>query len=296
MGASIEGPDGGERLPIAITGGRLSGIDFSSPVASAQVKTALVLAGMQAEGTTTYAEPQPSRDHTERMLKYLGASIEESADRLIVKSTYLQNASSLSVPGDLSSAAFALVAAAVVPGSEVRITGVGLNPTRTGILDVLRVFGAEVLVDGVEEVCGEPRGTVTVRPGDRRPVEVAGSDIVRTIDELPLVGVLGAFAEGETVIRDAAELRVKESDRIATLAQGLTAMGATVETFADGMSIKGHGDLSGGTVHSRGDHRIAMALAVAGLAAKGETEIDGWDAVGVSYPEFLADIEALIEG
>jgi 3-phosphoshikimate 1-carboxyvinyltransferase len=295
MGASISGENRGERLPLSIQGGALHGIDFASPIASAQVKTALILGGMQAAGSTIYREPELSRDHTERILKYLGASIEQSSDRLIIKSTYLQNASSLSVPGDLSSAAFALVAAAIVPGSEVRVTGVGLNPTRTGILDALRDFGAEVEIGDLEEVCGEPRGTVTVRAADRRGIEIAGADVVRTIDELPLVGVLGAFAEGETTIRDAAELRVKESDRIATLAAGLTAMGARVETFADGMSINGLGSIQGGSAESKGDHRIAMALAVAGLAAEGETAIDGWEVVGVSYPEFLSDLDPLME-
>jgi 3-phosphoshikimate 1-carboxyvinyltransferase len=293
MGASIAGE--GEHLPLEISGGGLRGIGYASRVASAQVKTALILAGMQAAGETVYSEPEISRDHTERILKYLGASIEESADQLIIKSTYIQNASSLSVPGDLSSAAFALVAAAILPGSEVTITGVGLNPTRTGILDVLTDFGAAVEIEGLKEVCGEPRGTVTVRAGDRRPIQVAGGLIVRTIDELPLVGVLGAFAEGETVVRDAAELRVKESDRIATLAAGLEALGARVETFPDGMSIKGPSKLRGAAVDPKGDHRIAMALAVAALGAEGQTEVSGWEAVGVSYPEFLSDLESLIE-
>jgi 3-phosphoshikimate 1-carboxyvinyltransferase len=295
MGARVEGGDDGGHLPLMIRGGALEGIEFKSQVASAQVKTAVLLAGLQASGRTAVEEPVPSRDHTERVLTYLGVPIERSADQLIVKSTYIQNASSLSVPGDLSSAAFLLVAAAILPGSEVTVVEVGLNPTRTGILDVLRAFGAEVEIEGLKELSGEPRGTVTVRPGDRRPVEIAGRAIVRTVDELPLVGILGAFAEGETVIRDAAELRVKESDRIAALAAGLGALGIEVETLPDGMVVHGPARIRGAAVESMGDHRIAMALAVAALAADGETAISGWEAVGVSYPEFLDDLNGLIE-
>ena len=295
MGASIEGGPEGSRLPLSITGGKLVGIDHDSPVASAQVKTAVMLAGLQASGATSLGEPAPSRDHTERLLMYLGVPIERSTDRLIVKSTDIRNASSLSVPGDLSSAAFLLVAAAIVPGSEVTVHDVGLNPTRTGILDVLARFGAGVEITGVIEVSGEPRGSVTVRAGGAGPVEVSGADVVRTVDELPLVALLGAFAEGETIIQDAAELRVKESDRIATTAAGLAAMGVPVEILPDGLVVKGPARLRGTRVDSAGDHRIAMALAVAALSAEGDTEILGWESVRVSYPEFLDDLAVLVE-
>ena len=295
MGAAIQGAGESETLPLVVHGGPLRGIEFHSSVASAQVKTAILLAGLQAAGTTLVGEPARSRDHTERLLQYVGVLIEKSADQLIVKSTNIHNASSLSVPGDLSSAAFLLVAAAILPGSEVRVHDVGLNPTRTGILDLLGGFGASVTIEETSEVCGEPRGTVLVRPGDRRPLDVSGSEIVRAIDELPLVGVLGAVAEGETVIRDAAELRVKESDRIATLAAGLAAMGVEVVIRPDGLIIRGPARLKGARVDSGGDHRIAMALAVAALAAEGETEITGWESVGVSYPEFLGDLNQLVE-
>jgi 3-phosphoshikimate 1-carboxyvinyltransferase len=293
MGATIEAVD--DRLPLVIRGNELAGIDYRSPVASGQVKTAILLAGLQARGATAFEEPSLSRDHTERMLEYLGVPIERSTDRLIVKSTNIRNASSLSIPGDLSSAAFLLVAAAILPGSQVSVLDVGVNPTRAGILDVLRRFGADVDVVNRRDVCGEPRGDVTVRAGDRRQVDISGEEIARTIDELPLVAVLGAFAEGESTIRDAAELRVKESDRISTLAAGLRAMGADVRVFDDGLAVKGPATLRGTKVETAGDHRIAMALAIAGLAADGPTEISGWESVAVSYPEFNLDLASLAE-
>jgi 3-phosphoshikimate 1-carboxyvinyltransferase len=295
MGAVIEGPQGGDRLPLRVRGGRLRGICHRMPVASAQVKSCLLLAGLQAAGETEIEVPAPSRDHTERLLRYLGAPLRQERNRLIVQSTDLHNASELSVPGDLSSAAYALAAAAILPGSEVRVDDVGLNPTRTGFLDVLRRFGATVQILGEREECGEPRGTVLVRAGDRRPVQVAGVEVPRAIDELPLVAVLGTVAEGETVIADAAELRVKESDRIATLAAALVAMGASVEVRPDGLVVRGPARLRGATVNAAGDHRIAMALAVAALAASGETVIEGWESVHVSYPRFLEDLERLVE-
>ncbi len=296
MGATIDGAERGAHLPLRVRGGSLRGIEHRSPVASAQVKTCLMLAGMQASGETVALEPVTSRDHTERMLEYLGVPIERSPNRVVVKSTNFQNASSLSVPGDLSSAAFLLVGAAILPGSEVVVQDVGLNPTRTGILDVLERFGAEVTLANVREVCGEPRGTVTVRAADRRPVEVAGADVVRTVDELPLVAILGAYADGGyTVIADAGELRLKESDRIATVAAGLRAMGASLESTDEGLGIRGTGGLRGAEVDAAGDHRIAMALAVAGLAATGETSIAGWESVAVSYPGFLNALEDLVQ-
>ncbi|MEX2556404.1 MAG: 3-phosphoshikimate 1-carboxyvinyltransferase [Actinomycetota bacterium] len=294
MGAGIDGGEDGRYLPLRVRGGDLDGIEHRSPVASAQIKTCLMLAGMQASGETAIEEPGASRDHSERMLEYLGVSIVRSPNRVVVKSTNIQNASSLSVPGDLSSAAFLLVGAAILPGSEVTVHDVGLNPTRTGILEVLERFGARVETSEVREVCGEPRGTVTVRAGDRRPVSIGGADIVRTVDELPLVAVLGAYAEGETVLADAAELRVKESDRIATMASGLRAMGAQIDTTPDGLVVRGIGGLRGAAVEAAGDHRIAMALAIAGLGAEGPTQVSGWESVAISYPGFLSAVEDLL--
>jgi 3-phosphoshikimate 1-carboxyvinyltransferase len=295
MGALIDGGEGGGYLPLRVRGGDLAGIEHRSPVASAQIKTCLMLAGMQASGETAIEEPGTSRDHSERMLEYLGVSIERSPNRVVVKSTNIQNASSLSVPGDLSSAAFLLVGAAILPGSEVTVHDVGLNPTRTGILDVLERFGARVETSDLREVCGEPRGTVTVRAGDRRPVSIGGAEIVRTVDELPLVAVLGAYAEGDSILADAAELRVKESDRIASMASGLRAMGAQVDTTPDGLVVRGAGGLRGAAVDAAGDHRIAMALAIAGLGAEGPTQVSGWESVAISYPGFLPAVEDLLE-
>lgn len=295
MGARIEGAGDGDRLPLEVRGGALAGITHRSDVASAQVKTCMLIAGLQATGETSFQEPATSRDHTERLLRFLGVSIDKLTDRLTVKATNIRNASSLSIPGDVSSAAFLLVAAAILPGSEITVRDVGLNPTRTGILDVLKRFGAEVAVINERQVCGEPRGDVTVRPGDRKSVVVEGADVPRTVDELPLVAVLGAFAEGETVIADAAELRIKESDRISTMAAGLSAMGAMVEMMPDGLSIKGPAKLRGARVDPAGDHRVAMALAVAALGADGPSEIAGAECVSVSYPKFWEDLERLSE-
>jgi 3-phosphoshikimate 1-carboxyvinyltransferase len=200
----------------------------------------------------------------------------------------------LDIPGDLSSAAFLLVAAALLPGSDLRVTGVGVNPTRAGILDALRRFGAQVDLEDGSEACGEPRATIRVRAGDRRALHIGAADVPAMIDELPLVAILGAFAEGETVIEGAAELRVKESDRIATTAAGLAALGVPVRTSPDGVVVTGNGRAGGGVVDSGGDHRIAMGFAVAGLGADAEVTIRGWDAVGVSYPSFASSLASIL--
>lgn len=293
MGATIDGAAGGDRLPLVVRGGPLKGLELRLEVASAQVKTALILAGLQADGETAISEPHQSRDHTERMLAFLGARVRKDGNRVVVESTNLQVDTSLRIPGDLSSAAFLLVAAAIRPGSKVRIRDVGLNPTRTGILDALSRFGAEVRISDVREVCGEPWGTVTVKAGERKGISIASGDVPRTIDELPLVAVLGAVAEGKTVIEGAAELRVKESDRVAAILEGLTTMGAQIEALPDGFVVHGPSRLIGSHVDAHRDHRVAMALAIAALAAEGETVIEGWESVAVSYPEFDRDLDAL---
>ncbi|HLW17277.1 MAG TPA: 3-phosphoshikimate 1-carboxyvinyltransferase [Actinomycetota bacterium] len=293
MGASISGEDDGDHAPLVVAGGRLHGVAHTLPIASAQVKSALLLAGLLAQGETSVEEPAPSRDHTERLLEYLGVPIARSGKRLIVKSTNVQNAK-VTVPGDLSSAAFFLVAAALLPDSAVEITGVGVNPTRTGVLDVLRMFGARVEVGDVIEESGEPRGTVRVSHGDRRSLDLAGEMVVTALDELPLVAVLATAAEGETVVRDAAELRVKESDRVATIVNGLSRMGAEISSRPDGFVVRGPTPLRGAEVDAAGDHRIAMALAVAALTADGPTAISGWDSVAVSYPGFEQDLGRLV--
>jgi 3-phosphoshikimate 1-carboxyvinyltransferase len=293
MGAEIAGIQGGEYAPLQVTGGLLSGRAHVLPVASAQVKSALLLAGLLAAGETSVIEPAPSRDHTERLLRYLGVQVVSSRNQLSVKSTNIQNAS-VTIPGDISSAAFLLVAAALLPGSEIAVEKVGVNPTRTGILDILRSFGARVEISDLEDESGEPRGTVRIRAGDRRPLDVSGDLVVAALDELPLIAILGSVAEGETVVQDATELRVKESDRIAAIVGGLTRMGADIEGTPDGFVVRGPRKLRGATVDAAGDHRIAMALAVAALTAEGETTITGWDSVGISYAGFERDLEHLV--
>ncbi len=297
MGADIVGEDEGDHAPLTVSGRSLTGVDHDLAIASAQVKSALLFAGLRATGPTSIREPAPSRDHTERMLRFLGVPIDVSSDRLIVEAIDLQSDISIDIPGDVSSAASFLVAGAIVPGSTVRVEGVGVNPTRIGILEILDRYGADVAVEDVAEISGEPRGTVTVRAADRRPVEVAAPLTVAALDELPLVAVLGAFAEGTTVVRDAAELRVKESDRIAAVVGELSALGIDIEGTSDGFLVHGRGGAgtAGARVSAHGDHRIAMALAVAALAvAEGTTVIDGWDVVDVSYPGFAEDLAALV--
>lgn len=296
MGASFDG----ESAPIRIRGGRLHGIDYASPVASAQVKSSVLLAGLGAEGTTTIREPSLSRDHTERMLKALGVKVGTglSADGRSPFATVAGGATwdgfRFRVPGDISSAAFWLVAAAAKAGSEVTLLDVGINPTRTGILDVLDACGADWFISGERDEMGEPVADVTVRGGaPLKAFAIAGDLVPRLIDEVPVLAVLATQCDGVTTIRDAAELRVKESDRIAKVADGLRAMGAKVEAHADGLSIEGPAPLRATRIDADGDHRIAMAFAVAGLLADGRTVIDGADAIATSYPAFEADMWSL---
>lgn len=294
MGATVTTSEHGT-APVVIRGSSLRGIQYQLPVPSAQIKTALIFAGMHADGETIVSGGASSRDHTERMLRYLNASIDGDPDRLIIKSTQLQNAEAIDIPGDLSSAAFLLVAAALTPGSDLAVRGLGVNRTRAGILRVLDSFGAHVTLEDETERCGEPVATVRVRAGDRRPLHIGASDVPALIDELPLVALLGAFAEGETMIEGAAELRVKESDRIATTAAGLAALGTPVRTQPDGMVISGTGRVGGGVVEAGGDHRIAMTFAVAGAAAEAPVTIRGWEAVAVSYPSFDRALASISE-
>ncbi|HEX8689322.1 MAG TPA: 3-phosphoshikimate 1-carboxyvinyltransferase [Solirubrobacterales bacterium] len=283
-----------DRLPpLRIEGAPLRGIAYELPVASAQVKSCLLFAGLLAEGETRIVEPLPTRDHSERMLAAAGAEVERADGAVAVRPAALLEPGEIVVPADFSSAAFFLVAALLVPGSEVELHGVGLNPTRTGLLAILERMGAEVEVEIAGERGGEPSGRIRVRSAALRGAEVGGAEIPLAIDELPLVALAACFAEGETTIRDAAELRRKESDRIATVAAALTALGAEVETSEDGMRIQGGGGLRGGEVDSHGDHRIAMIGAVAGLASREGVEVRGMDAAVVSYPGFEADLASL---
>lgn len=274
--------------PITVKGGPLRAITYAPEVASAQVKSAILLAGLQAEGVTTVHESHPTRDHTERFLSWLGAKVQIGDGTVSVSGTpdfFDRYGFEFTVPGDLSSAAFVLVAAVLCPDSEVEVRNLGLNPGRTGIIDVLAQMGAGLQVD-VELDSPEPVGRVTARSSALKGVQISGPMIPRTIDELPLVALAATQAEGTTVIRGAAELRAKESDRIAVLARNLTKMGAAVEELADGLVIEGPTRLSGGTVDASGDHRMAMTFAVAGLISKEPVTVRGWDAAAVSYPDF----------
>lgn len=289
MGAVIDGRSSGKLAPLAIRGGgaSLKAIEFASPVASAQVKSALLLCGLYADGVTTVSEPHKSRDHTERMLRYFGAEVSESGLSVSVRGRRpLTAGGPVVVPADISSAAFFMVAAAVVPGSDLLITNVGVNPTRTGIIDILRKMGADITLEKERDQAGEPVADVRIRHRPLRAVQINGDLVPRAIDEIPVLSVAAAYASGTTVIRDAAELRVKESDRIATIAAELRKMGVQIKEHPDGMEISGGSALAGARCDSHGDHRIAMSLAVAGLAARGETTIAGTEWIDTSFPGF----------
>jgi 3-phosphoshikimate 1-carboxyvinyltransferase len=290
LGALIDGASDATRAPLTVRGGGLVGERIELEVASGQVKTALVLAGLQAGGITEIAEPAPSRDHTERMLGALGAPLERVNHQTLRVSEGAPRPFELEVPGDPSSAAFFVVAAAIVSGSSIVIEGVSLNPGRTAYLDVLRAMGTHIEAHVTGEVLGEPIGEITVEAAPLRGTEIVSSEAI--VDELPVLAVAAAFADGVTEIRDAAELAVKESNRITTLQQELSRLGVAVESRADGLVVRG-GRPQGTTMTSHGDHRIAMAGAVAGSGAAGESTIRGWDAVAVSYPGFAEDLERL---
>ncbi len=292
MGARVEGR--GQRClpPVTITGGPLRAIEYEMPIASAQVKSAILLAGLQATGTTTVVEPAPSRDHTERMLRLFGAMVLQAYPKVAVTGPQCLRACEVHVPGDISSAAYFIAAALLVPGSEVTVEGVGVNPTRTGFLDILELMGARVeRLDPRQDA--EPVADLHITAHDLHGAEIGGELIPRAIDELPLVAVLATQAEGETTVRDAAELRVKESDRIAAMARGLRAMGADIEEREDGWVIRGPRRLHGVSIDAAFDHRVAMSFAVAGLVAEGETIIDGADAIATSFPDFADRLQSI---
>ncbi|MBC9783130.1 3-phosphoshikimate 1-carboxyvinyltransferase [Heliobacterium chlorum] len=297
MGAAIRGREGANKAPLAIYGTErpLKAIHYQSPVASAQVKSAILLAGLFADGKTRVTEPLLSRDHTERMLSSFGAKLNRLDQGLTteIESFPSLNGQEIEVPGDISSAAFLLVAASIVPGSELTLRNIGINPTRDGILDVLREMGANLHVENERLVAGEPVADITVQSASLKGTTVGGSIIPRLIDELPIIAVAALFAEGTTIIKDAAELRVKETDRIAVLAEELRKLGVTVEETPDGMIIPGNQQIQGGTVDSHGDHRIAMSLAVAGLLAADETVIHDAASIDVSFPGFAATLQSL---
>lgn len=285
MGAKVDGREG-KFCPLSITPSALHGITYEMPVASAQLKSAILLAGLYADGPTTVIEPAPSRDHTERMLRALGARVESDGCRVTIHAPLCLKAVDLEVPGDISSAAFFLVAGAIVPGSELTVQNVGINPTRDGVIEVLRAMGADITVTNRRDTA-EPVADLTVRASKLHGTEIGGSLIPRLIDELPVLAVAAAFAEGETVIRDAQELKVKESNRIAAMVSELTRAGADCTETADGMVIRGGRPLHGAPFESYGDHRVAMSMAVLALGAAGESEILNPKVVSISYPGFF---------
>ena len=321
MGARVDGRAGGRFAPVTIRGGDLQMLHHALPIASAQVKSALLLAGLRCG--VAVKEPRPSRDHTERMLARMGATLRRAPDsaepqrprrarRVATDPSQVMQVSTITgsdwlvllptdrlspldvdVPGDLSSAAFFLVAAAIVPGSDLRLRGVGVNPTRAGVIDALRAMGARIDVEPLDSPGAEPTADLRIRAGALQGTLIGGELSLRCIDEIPALAIAAAFAEGETIIRDAAELRVKESDRIARVVQGLRSMGVEVEELPDGMIIRGGGPRAAGLVDATGDHRIAMAFAVAGLAAPGGVQIVGAESITSSYPSFRADLERL---
>jgi 3-phosphoshikimate 1-carboxyvinyltransferase len=299
MGAEISGARGGERLPLAVlgNGGGLRGGEHEISVASAQVKSSLLFAGLFAHGPVEVVEPGRSRDHTERMFGALGVEVRAwdlagGARRVgIEPPERLEVPPEMVVPGDVSSAAFWVAAALVVPGSEVRIRGVGLNPTRAGFLDILRGMGAEVEASGVsEDRIGEPVGELVVRHSKLRGTSVRAEDVPGAVDELPLLALVGAFAEGETVVEGAGELRFKETDRISAVCEEFRKVGVEIEEREDGFVVRGTGGIRGGRASSRGDHRLAMGLGVAGLASREGVEVEDMGASSVSYPGFLEDL------
>ncbi|BAY94408.1 MULTISPECIES: 3-phosphoshikimate 1-carboxyvinyltransferase [unclassified Tolypothrix] len=296
MGAQIWGRKGNSLAPLAIAGQALKPIHYHSPIASAQVKSCILLAGLATEGKTTVTEPALSRDHSERMLRAFGAelSVDPETNSVTVTGPAQLFGQKVIVPGDISSAAFWLVAGAIVPGSELVVENVGVNPTRTGILEALELMGADIQLENQREVAGEPVADIRVRSSNLKSCTIAGDIIPRMIDEIPILAVAAVFAEGTTIIRDAAELRVKESDRITVMAQQLNKMGAKVSELPDGMEITGGTPLVGTDVDSHTDHRIAMSLAIAALVANGVTTIHRAEAAAISYPSFFQTLTAIV--
>lgn len=291
MGASLYGRDENRLLPIAIKGGDLEGIHYELPVKSAQVKSAILLAGLFAKSRTTIIEQTKTRDHTENLLQAFGADLHVSGLEVSITNARNLTGTSIYVPGDISSAAFHLGAAAIVPESHLTIAKVGLNETRTGIIDVLRQMGADLTITNEKTLNGEKIGDVTIKQTDLEGITISGDMIPRLIDELPLIALIATQANGKTVIRDAEELRVKETDRIAAVVDVLSTLGARIEETADGMIIKGRTSLTGGSISAYSDHRIAMMGAISSLITKEEVTIDDDASIAISYPNFLEDLK-----
>jgi 3-phosphoshikimate 1-carboxyvinyltransferase len=295
MGANIWGRENGARAPLAISGQNLKAIHYQSPVASAQVKSCIMLAGLMTDGETIITEPERSRDHSERMLAAFGAkvSLDLDTNTVGIKGGAKLVGQEVTVPGDISSAAFWLVAASIVPNSDLLIENVGINPTRTGILEILAEMGADITYENQREVTGEPVADLRVRSANLKACRIGGAVIPRLIDEIPILAIAASCAEGTTTIEDAAELRVKESDRIVAMVKEMTKMGANVTELPDGMAIVGGKSLVGAEVDSYNDHRVAMSLAIAALVAKGKTSINRAESAAISYPSFIPTLQSL---
>ena len=298
MGADIKSIDGNDCAPLAINSAssmsaKLQGIHYISPVASAQIKSCVLLAGLNAEGETSVTEPSLSRNHTELMLTEFGASITSNGNTATIQPNPNLKGKKVNVPGDISSAAYFIAAGLIVPNSEIVIKNVGINPTRDGILRVCRQMGANITLENVIDNGGEPVADLVVRYSELTGVEVGGTIIPTLIDEIPIIAVLACFAKGQTVIKDAAELKVKESNRIDVMVENLSKMGADITATADGMIIKGGRPLHGADIESKSDHRIAMSFAIASLLAEGNTVIQDAECVDISYPNFYSDLKSL---
>lgn len=293
MGAEIKGNTDRILAPLEIIGKKLSAIEYTLPVASAQVKSAIILAGLYADGETIIIEPEPTRDHTEIMLNYLGADIKKENDKIICKPVKELYAKDIIVPGDISSAAYFMVAAAICKDSEIIIKNVGLNDTRTGIITAMESMGANMEILNEHVVCGEKVGDIRICTSNLKGTIIGGKDIPRLIDEIPVIAVAACFADGQTIIKDAQELKVKESNRIKTVVCELTKMGANIKETSDGMIITGVKKLKGAEIESYNDHRIAMSMAIAGLCSDGETIIKNSECVDISFPNFFELIKNL---
>ena len=295
MGAMILGRKGGDFAPLAVNGTKLNPIDYTSPIASAQVKTAILLAGLYADGVTRVKEPHISRDHSERMLSFFGADLQREDNTIAISGGAKLEGRDIKIPGDISSAAFFIVAALITPDSEILLKQVGVNPSRTGVLDTLRKMGGDIRILNASEEWGEPVADILVKSSHLRGITIEGELVPRTIDEFPVLSIAASVAEGRTVFRDAHELRVKETDRIKAMACELNKFGVEVEEFDDGMSIFGRNDLQGCKCRSYGDHRVAMSLIVAGLRASGRTVVEDTSCIGTSFPDFEDKLFSLMQ-
>ncbi|MGN0439096.1 MAG: 3-phosphoshikimate 1-carboxyvinyltransferase [Lachnospiraceae bacterium] len=294
MGAHFKSLQADKCAPFEISGGKLKGIHYDSPVASAQVKSAILLAGLYADGITSVTEPSLSRNHTELMFESFGVDIKSEGTTATVKPATSLQAQKIEVPGDISSAAYFIVAGLITPNSEITIKNVGINPTRDGIITVCKNMGADITLSNIRDRIGEPIADITVKTSALHGCTIEGDIIPKLIDEIPIIAIMAAFAKGTTIIKDAQELKVKESNRIDVMVNSLSAMGADIEGTEDGMIIHGGKAIHGATIDSKLDHRIAMSFTIAGGLADGETNILGAECVNISYPTFYADVKQLM--